>query len=117
MGNSSHSRERTARSADQRAQHLLRVELGDEYGAVDYDFLISKGASGYTNFYLGKTVNFDTCSTRAKGDVIIELAKSDLEKGTRIEQIVFECCGLAPIKTIIEELIAIMKFSFSMTKK
>ena len=60
--------------ADQRAQNLLRVELGHEYDGWDYDELISCGASGYTHCYLAKTVNWDQCSTRSKGDVIIELA-------------------------------------------
>ena len=99
-------RERMAQSADQRAKHLLNVELGAEYGALDYDRIISAGYSGYTELYLTMTVNLDTCSTRAKGDVIVELAKCDLEKGTRLEEIVFECCTFAPIKEIIEEIIA-----------
>ena len=67
-----------AQSADQRAQNLLRVELGAEYGAVTYDWIISKGWNGYTHFYLIKTANYETCSTRAEGDVIPELAKCDL---------------------------------------
>ena len=62
--------------------------------------------------YLRYTVNYDTCSTRAKGEVVVELAKCDIEKGTKIEHIVYWCCNFAPIKEIIEELIAI---SFSMT--
>ena len=101
-----------AQSADQRAQILLRVELGAEYGAVTYDWIISKGWNGYTHFYLIETANFETCSTRAEGDVIPELAKCDLEKGAKLEQIVYHCCRLAPIKNIIEKLIAIL---FSMT--
>ena len=101
-----------AQLADQHAQNLLRVKLGAEYGAVTYDEIISKGRSGYTGFYLAVTVNFDTCSTRAKGDVIVELAKIDLEKGTKLEEIIYYCCRLAPIKVIIEELIDNL---FSMT--
>ena len=91
-----------AQSADQRAKHLLRGELGYEYDDEDYDWCISKEFSGYTHFYLAVTVNWDTCSTRAKGDVIVELAKCDIEKGTKIEQIMFDCCYFAPIKEIIE---------------
>ena len=96
----------------QRAQRLLRVELGDNYDDEDYDLLISNGFHGYTDFYLDTTVNLDTYSTRAKGDVIVELTKCDLEKGTRIELIVHDCCLLAPIKVIIEKLIS---FSIKVT--
>ena len=61
---------------------------------------------------MGSTVNYDTCSTRAKGEVIVELAKCDLEKGIKLERIVFDCCSFAPKKEITEELIENL---FSMT--
>ena len=68
---------RNAISADQFAQNLLRVELGDAYGGSNYDKLIKKGWSGYAVYYLGKTVNWHKCLSRAKRDVIMQLAKID----------------------------------------
>lgn len=98
---------------DQRAKDLLRSELGGGFGDVDYDWLITEGLSGYTHLYLSATVNRDLCSTQARGEVIKELAQCDLEKGTQLNKIVFECCALAPMKEIIEEVIA---NAFSMTE-
>ena len=40
----------------QRAQRLLRVELGDEYRGGDYDELISNKFYGYTHFYSHNSV-------------------------------------------------------------
>ena len=93
--------------ADQRAQHLLNVELGDAYNGSDYDKLISSGLSGYAHFYLKNAVNWDKCLSRAKHVVIMQLAEIDLKKGTKLEQIVFNCCWYAPLKRNIERLISL----------
>ena len=94
-------------SADQFAQNLLRVELGDAYGGSNYDKLIKKGWSGYAVYYLGKTVNWHKCSTRAKLKEILQLAEIDLKKRTRLERIVFDCCWFAPTKKNIKAVVAL----------
>ena len=86
------------RPADERAQHLLNVEPGDAYNGSNYDKLISSGLSGYTHFYLKNAVNWDKCLSRAKAEVIMQLAQIDLKKGTKLEENVFNCFWYAPTK-------------------
>merc|ERR1712147_402149 len=90
-------------TSDQRAMKLLNREVGT--GLMDYANIVDVGLIGYTQVYLTKTVDFDACSTRAKKDVLIELAKVDLEMGTDLASIVYYTCGMAPLNEIIKELV------------
>lgn len=50
-------------TSDQRAMKLLKQEVGI---GIDYANIVDVGMIGYTQAYLGKKVDFDACSTRAK---------------------------------------------------
>ena len=94
------------RSASKRAYELLRTEFGDENLTWIDDEMIHKiERRGYVLFYLVGMVNIETCSTAAKTDIVLSLAKCDLELGITLETTVFSCCTQAPKKEIIKSLI------------
>ena len=97
-------------SVDIEANHILRGQLGDRFDGVS-EMLKSGELIGFTHAYLFATANRDLCSSHAKPDLIMELARIDLKKGLQPEVIVSVCCALSPFKTVIQEIIAI---SFSL---
>ena len=80
-------------SVDIEANHILRGQLGDRFDGVS-EMLKSGELIGFTHAYLFATANRDLCSSHAKPDLIMELARIDLKKGLQPEVIVSVCCAL-----------------------
>ena len=57
------------------ARELLKQEISADYS---YQRLIEENFTGYMHAYVCDTVDFKTMTTRAKRDVVLSLAKSDL---------------------------------------
>ena len=78
---------------DEEANEILKRELGDKWNPQwTYEKLRSDGGYGYTNTYLYKSANYEEFSSSAKIEVMLELAKLDLKKGTTIPESIFSCC-------------------------
>ena len=90
---------------------ILRGQLGDRFDGVS-EMLESGELIGLTHAYLFATANRDLCSSQAKPDLIMELARIDLKRELQLEVIVSVCCALSPFKRVIQEIIAI---AFSLT--
>ena len=61
--------------AEDNARELLKQEISANYS---YQRLLEEDFIGYMHAYVCDTVDFKTMTSRAKGDVILSLAKSDL---------------------------------------
>ena len=61
--------------AEEKARELVKQEIFLDYS---YQEIIKKGVSGFMEFYVIITGDDKTMTTRAKRDVVLSLAKSDL---------------------------------------
>ena len=91
------------------ADKILKRELGDEWGGWTYEVLRSGGSYGYTNTYLYFSANHEQFSSSAKTEVMLELAKLDLQKGTTIPELMLKCCQFFPKKEALEKLVELGK--------
>ena len=83
------------------ADKILKRELNEKWNEATYEKLRSVGSYGYTNTYLFKSANYEEFSSSAKIEVMLELAKLDLQKGTTIYELIFSCCQFFPKKEAI----------------
>ena len=100
---------------DEKAKEILKRELGDKWnkwayhsGSL-YEQLRFYGIFGYTVMYLGESANFEEFSSSAKIEVMLELARLDLRKGTTIPELIFRCCQVFPKKDALEKLLELGK--------
>ena len=82
--------------------------LGNQWNyGWTYDYLRSKDFYGYTHYYLEKSVNFEQFTSSATVSVLLQLARIDLEFGTTVSEIVFNCCLYYPTTESIMKLITL----------
>ena len=93
------------------ADKILKRELKEKWGGWTYEKLRSYAYYGYANLYLRYSADFEEFSSSAKIEVMLELAKLDLQKGTTIAELVFACCQLFPKKEALQKLIELGKQS------
>ena len=93
------------------ASEILKRELGDKYRGWTYEKIRSKNNTGYMSIYLLYSANFREFSSSAKVEVVLELAKIDLQKGSTIPELVGSCCHSFPQREALEKLIELGKQS------
>ena len=93
------------------ADGILKRELKEKWGGWTYEVIRSGGDYGYTHIYLYKSANYKEFSSSAKIEVMLELAKLDLQKGTTIPELIFACCQFFPRQEALEKLIELGKQS------
>ena len=91
------------------ADVILEQELNEKWNGLTYEELRLDGCYGYTNTYLYKSANYEQFSSSAKIEVMLELAKLDLQKGTTIPELIFTCCQFFPKKEALQKLIELGK--------
>ena len=71
---------------EQKARELLKRETTID---ISYENIIKKGLTGFMQAYLVVTVDDKTMTTKAKGEVVLNLAKSDLLRDQIINKFFF----------------------------
>ena len=87
------------------ASEILQREVGDKYGGWTYEEITSRNNAGYSSFYLLLSRNTEEFSSSANIEVMLQLAKLDLQKGSTIPRLVDACCHSFPKREALEALI------------
>ena len=91
------------------ASEILERELKEKWGGWTYETIRSYAYYGYANLYLRYSADYEQFTSSAKIDVMLELARLDLQKGTTIPELIIKCCKFLPKKEAIEKLIELGK--------
>ena len=91
---------------DAEANQILKCELGENWDEKTYEEIRLKSRQcGFSSKYLFLSAKFTEFSSCAKTSTLLKLAKVDLQKGTKIHEIVFCCCNWFPKREAIEGLL------------
>ena len=100
---------------DKEANKILERELKENWSCETYENIRTKlSHCGFTQVYLlAKRGKF---ASSVKIEVMLQLAKLDLQKRTTIPELMFSCCSLFPKKVALEKLIELRNYDKEVVK-